>query len=105
MTVRLAPARPALLPAYLPPARLARLSATAANDNGDETRSSDVLRDALLHFARQGLGAAGDARNRARACHHRGDQAGYRHWLAICRVLDRRMATALKANLSRRSRR
>ncbi|NCU11566.1 MAG: hypothetical protein GXC70_05305 [Sphingomonadaceae bacterium] len=105
MTVRLASARPVMLAAYLPPARLARLSAGAANDNGDDSRSSDVLRDGLLHFARFGLGAASDARNRARQCHHAGDQAGYRHWLAICRVLDRRMAAALKANLARRSRR
>ena len=104
MTVRLATARPVLQAAYLPPARLARLSTGAANDNGDDSRSSDVLRDALLHFARMGLSAAGDARNRARKCHHAGDQAGYLHWLAICRALDRRMAAALKANLSRRIR-
>lgn len=105
MTVRLASARPVLQAAYLPPARLARLSAGAANDNGDDSRSSDVLRDALLHFARLGLSAASDARNRARKCHHAGDQAGYLHWLAICRALDRRMAAALKVNLSRRTRR
>jgi hypothetical protein len=60
----------------------------AANDNPRDVRNDPVLRAALRHFAAQGLGAAADARDRALG-------AGYRHWLAICTKLDRRLAGQL----------
>jgi hypothetical protein len=65
----------------------------AANDNPRDVRNDPVLRAALRHFASQGLGAAADARDRALAAHRAGDFAGYRHWLAICSKLDRRLAS------------
>ena len=105
MTLRFAAARPAALPAYLVRAQQGRIAARAANDNGDAEQHSAVLRAALLHFARFGLAAAGDARDRARTAHFSGDRGGYLHWLAICRALDRRMASALAGNLAKRAKR
>lgn len=105
MTLRFAAARPAALPTYLVRAQQGRITARAANDNGDAGQNSDVLRAALKHFAKFGLAAAADARDQARTAHFAGDRAGYLHWLAICRALDRRMASALASNLARRTKR
>ncbi|HEX4847587.1 MAG TPA: hypothetical protein VFV30_05550 [Novosphingobium sp.] len=82
----------------------ARIAARAANDNGDGDSHADTLRAALKHFAAYGMAAAGEARDRARKAHFAGDRDGYRHWLGICRALDRRMAQALVANLAKRRR-
>ncbi|HCF25604.1 MULTISPECIES: hypothetical protein [unclassified Novosphingobium] len=103
MTLRFAAARPVALPSYLVRAQQGRITARAANDNGDSESRSNVLRAALQHFAKLGLAAAADARDQARTAHFAGDRAGYLHWLAICRTLDRRMATALASNLAKRA--
>ncbi|MEO9462705.1 MAG: hypothetical protein ABJ242_08220 [Marinomonas sp.] len=65
----------------------------SANDNNANAPASQlVFEDALHHFAKHGLGAAKDARDRAEAAFYAGDKAQYNYWLAICRTLDRRMA-------------
>ena len=72
----------------------------AANENGraigDLMSDPAVLRATLLHFARHGLAAAELARGQAEAARANGDDATFRHWLAVCRQLDRRMATRLE---------
>ena len=77
----------------------------AANDNdgtgnglgGDASGfpRDPILRAALKHFAQYGLGAAAQAHDRAQAAFFAGKREEYRHWLAICRALDRRMADAV----------
>lgn len=71
---------------------------SAANDNPavlelDFARSV-LLRDALRHFAAHGPRAAELARSNAEAAFFAGERDGYLHWLAICRVLDRRSIDA-----------
>jgi hypothetical protein len=69
----------------------------AANDNdgvGGFPRDP-ILRAALKHFAQYGLGAAEQAHRNAKSAFFAGKRAEYRHWLAICRALDRRMADAI----------
>ncbi|HOB13680.1 MAG TPA: hypothetical protein PK680_10270 [Novosphingobium sp.] len=102
MSLRFAAARPAVLTSYLPRAEVTRMAARAANDNGDDQKHQAAMRAALKHFASHGMAAAGDARDRARKAHFSGDRQGYLHWLAICRMLDRRMAVALASNLAKR---
>lgn len=70
----------------------------AANDNVAGFPRDLVLRAALKHFAEHGLGAAEQAYNNAEAAFFAGNRDEYRHWLAICRVLDRRMADAVVAH-------
>lgn len=78
----------------------------AANDNaaqGASTGPHDVLlRDALKHFAQHGLRAAEVARQNAERAFFAGDRPAYRHWLEICRALDRRMALACHAHIEAR---
>ena len=64
----------------------------AVNDNGRPVADNKVLKATLLHFAEHGLGAAEQARRLAEDAFLAGDEQGYRHWLAICRTLDRRVA-------------
>jgi hypothetical protein len=71
----------------------------AANDNAVAGHRVD-LRAALKHFAEHGLGAANVARRNAESAFFRGDRSAYRHWLGICRTLDRRMAGALAAKIA-----
>lgn len=97
MTIRLAPARKAA-PIFFSPVQQRRLVQRAANDNAVAPRRDPVLREALLHFARFGLGAATVARDKAHDAFFAGDRAGYDHWLAICRALDQRMAAAVAAH-------
>lgn len=73
-------------------------SLAAANDNGRGTGEDAMLRAALRHFAAHGLGAAEAARARAERAFFAGDDGQYRHWLGICRMLDRRMADAALAH-------
>ncbi|MEM6858149.1 MAG: hypothetical protein AAF559_09780 [Pseudomonadota bacterium] len=67
-----------------------------ANDNGlsqaARTREDAILRAALNHFAKHGLGAARTARAQAESAFLVGDTRDYDWWLAITRTLDRRMA-------------
>lgn len=69
-----------------------------ANDGASTQQSDALLREALLHFARTGLGAADAAREQAEAAFFAGDRERYDHWLGICRLLDARMARAVEAH-------
>ncbi len=75
----------------------------AVNDNGLPLTDDAVLRAALRHFARYGLAAASHARDNAERAFFAGDRSGYRHWLAICRALDRRMASAISARRGKKT--
>lgn len=72
-------------------------SGRAANDNHTGLCDDKMLRAALRHFAAHGLGAAEAARQKAESAFFAGDSSGYRWWLGICRMLDRRMAEAVAA--------
>jgi hypothetical protein len=100
MTIHLATARTAAL-RWLIPVATDLLVARAANDNAEPGIRDDVLRDALKHFARHGLGAAEQARHEAERAFFAGDRKAYQHWLAICRTLDRRMAAAVQFRTGR----
>jgi hypothetical protein len=65
-----------------------------ANDNHADLNSNGLLRAALRHFAEHGLGAAELAQRNAEQAFFAGNRNEYRHWLDICRALDRRMAAA-----------
>jgi len=102
MTIRFAAARPALLWGVTIDTRATQVR-RPANDiggdgpHGDAFGHDPLLRDALKHFAAHGLGAADSARAAAERAFFAGDRQAYRHWLAICRMLDRRMAGAVAA--------
>ena len=66
-----------------------------ANDCDAMAARNTLLRSALHHFAAHGLGAADLASRNAEAAFFAGDRAAYRHWLAVCRTLDQRMADAV----------
>ena len=72
----------------------------AANDNTQPFPENIVLRAALRHFAEHGLAAAERARENAESAFFKDDRDAYRHWLSICRALDRRMAAAVTARRS-----
>jgi len=102
MSLRFAPSRNrrhTIVGRILTPLRHQR----AANDNGrligELMSDPSVLRETLLHFARHGLAAAEMARSQAEAALHRDDETTCRHWLAVCRQLDRRMAERLEGSL------
>lgn len=102
MSLRFAPSRQgndALLARMLTPAQLKR----PANDNGraigDLLADPDTMRATLLHFARHGLAAAEVARSEAEAALASGDEDGWRHWLAVVRQLDRRLARRLEGKV------
>lgn len=99
MSVRLAPARSSM-PGFSVRAAYVRMSARAANDNGDLRRHDDALRDALKLFAQYGMRAADEARERAERAFFAGDRPTYQRWLAICRTLDRRLASTASTQLS-----
>ena len=69
----------------------------AANDTDTGLARDTLLRLALRHFASHGMGAANRARELAEAAFFAGNRDEYRHWLAICRTLDQRMAAATQA--------
>ena len=94
MTIHFAAAR---TPSRSPLARAfaRRTIARAANDNGNEAllkRNDEVLQAALRHFAKHGLAAAKEARQNAEQAFFDGDSEGYKWWLEICKMLDRRLA-------------
>ena len=74
--------------------------ARPANDNGralgELMAEPAMMRAALLHFASHGLAAADRARDLAEVAHEEGREGDYRHWLAVCRMLDRRLAVHLE---------
>ena len=98
MTIHFAAARPAY--SVFAGRRLTRQVAQhAANDNGDHLFGSDaMLRAAIEHFARHGVGAAAHAKALAEEAFFAGNRDGYLWWLGVCRALDRRLATALTAH-------
>jgi hypothetical protein len=73
-----------------------------ANDNRAPRSADDLPREALLHFAEHGLGAAIEARRKAEEAFFAGDRARYHHWLGICRVFDKRLARALNDSVAGR---
>ena len=90
MTIHFAGSR---RPARSPIARCLTLprGMEACNDNGRAIADNALLRAALVHFAAHGLGAAAQARTQAEDAFLAGDEPAYRHWMAICRTLDRRV--------------
>ncbi len=96
MTIRFAPARRCESSLV---ARLfqAPLPMRAANDNVAGVSADKLMTVALRHFATHGLCAAERAREAAEKAFFAGDAEGYRQWLGICRLLDRRMADAVAA--------
>jgi hypothetical protein len=64
----------------------------AANDGEQALSRQQLLREALRHFAKHGLGAAERARRNAEVAFFAGDRAAYLHWMAIGRALDSRLA-------------
>lgn len=75
------------------------LPESVANDNGrplgDIMGNPQMLRATLLHFARHGLSAADQARLEAERARLEGREDDCRHWIAVCRQLDRRMASRI----------
>lgn len=71
----------------------------AANDNTIARIDNAGLIAALRHFARHGLAAAEHASNQALRAHRHSDRDGCRHWLEVCRQLDRRLADRLSSSL------
>ncbi len=67
----------------------------AANDNDIGISGDELLKAALRHFAQFGLSAAQQAKDNADQAFFANDRAAYHHWLAICRALDKRMASAI----------
>jgi hypothetical protein len=77
----------------------ARLPLRAGNDNAAAADPDLLLRAALNHFAAHGLGAARVAAERATRAWQAGKEGETRHWLAICRNLDRGLATRTARHL------
>jgi hypothetical protein len=100
MTIHFAAARPAIS-RIVAGHGAGNLLAKAANDNGEEALNATLLRAALKHFARYGIGAAQQASKEAERAFFAGDRDGYDWWLAICRTLDRRTAGTLTNSISR----
>jgi hypothetical protein len=67
----------------------------AANDNTISRIDDATLIAALRHFARHGLAAAEHASDQAIYAHRQSDRDACRHWLDVCRQLDRRLAERL----------
>ncbi len=96
MTIHFAAARPAV--STILGRRLAAVPVgRPANDNCADFIDEALLRSALLHFAKHGLSAAAQARDCAEQALLAEDRDSYRHWLRLCRMLDRRMALGLVA--------
>lgn len=67
--------------------------AAPANDTEAPLSADRLLHAALRHFAQHGLSAAARARDNAAAAFFADDRLEHHHWMAICRLLDRRMAS------------
>lgn len=73
----------------------------AANDNGNIAANDEaLLTDTLRHFGSHGLCAAEVAAKSARSARETGDEAGFANWLAVCRLLDRRLAAAFEREIA-----
>ena len=102
MTIRFAGARVGGNTA-IQPWRCRSVTLCPANDNVRTLPDERALFAALRYFAHHGIGAAEHAATRALSAQERGDQDDSRHWLAVCRQLDRRLADGLSARLGLRS--
>ena len=72
-----------------------------ANDNGPPPANDEALLvETLRHFGNHGLHAAEMAAKSARSAREAGDEAAFANWLSVCRLLDRRLATALEQERS-----
>lgn len=95
--LRFAPRYGIVSPALVRPSRLKQ--AQAVNDNGREDVAmlcDERVEAALRLFALHGLSAAEHAAAQASSADARGDAANATHWHEVCRVLDRRLAGALR---------
>ena len=95
MAIRFAPARKSACHAVARVLTMPHVGA-AANDSSLILERDRLLRRALWHFAQWGLAAAAQARDNAASAQARGDREEYHNWLAICHLLDRRMALAMR---------
>lgn len=99
MSIRFAaPPSPGRNPACSPIARamVSRAMERAANDNCEPQAHDQMLRAALRHFAKHGLGAARAARAQAEDAFFAGDRQSYDWWLGVTRTLDRRLALEIE---------
>lgn len=74
----------------------------AANDNDypvGEPFPMESLRDALMHFAEHGMGAAKEAHRLALVAHEADNTDDVEHWVGICRTLDAREANKFERAL------
>ena len=94
MTIHFAAARPAIS-RIVAGHYAVRHSLRAANDNAPARRDPELLRAALRHFARHGIGAAEEAHREAKRAFFAGDRAEYDRWRLICKTLDHRLAAKL----------
>lgn len=69
---------------------------SAANDNGFVAADDTLLVDALRHFGTYGLRSAKAAAHLAKAARAQNNQPAYDRWLAVCRMLDARLARELE---------
>lgn len=87
-----------------PAAPLRAANDNAANDTAiaaEQDEDVDVLVAALRLFAAHGLSAARHAEHRAELAARLGDDGETAWWLAVCRMLDRRLAHDLAARQAR----
>ena len=82
-------------------ALIAPRMAQPANDTDQPLGREGLLRKALWHFSNHGLAAATLARENAVRALRQGDRVEFHNWLAICRLLDRRMGQATRQNATR----
>jgi hypothetical protein len=95
MTIRLATAVTGRSHTRLSRAQARAAIARPANDNCYGEAQDAMLHAALHQFAKHGIGAAEHARQQAERAFFKGDRETYQWWLGICRLLDRRLSTAL----------
>jgi hypothetical protein len=81
------------------PAVSALTPCAAANDNGSDPHGDALLRAALRLFAEYGLGAGHRAHLKAEEAFFAGERDRYRWWLAVTRVLDRKLAVDLSGRM------
>jgi hypothetical protein len=67
----------------------------AANDHDNPVDHDLMLHSAVQHFSRHGVSAAERARDHALRAFFQGNREQYRHWLGVCRKLDRQMSHRL----------
>lgn len=101
MTIRFAAAAPLSRTSAIARILAARVPLCAANDNVRTPARDRHLREALLLFAKHGLGAAAHAAQSAAACAASGDGEACRHWLSLCGKLDPRLAVVAARRLRR----